>query len=136
MSVGLNVLTAVKSSPLNVMPSKHNLPKLRTMRPLTSDMGPRRQHAVNSMSHSCEAECVNSIDGRVPSSAGEQMVTKEHLACLFFRLYETCMLLNAVAKREGDVYVLRREYARSADVCVFSSMLVAQLRLTLQPHGL
>ena len=46
------------------------------------------------------------------------------------------MLLNAVAKREGDVYVLRREYASSADVCIFSSMLVAQLRLTLQPHGL
>ena len=88
------------------------------------------------MSPGCEVECGNSIDGRVPSSAGEQTVTKKHLVCLFFRLYETCMLLNAVAKREGDVYVLRREYASSADVCIFSSMLVAQLRLTLQPHGL
>ena len=84
------------------MSSKNNLPKLETMRLLTSDMGSRCQCAVNGVSRGCEVECVNSIDGRVPSSAAEQMVTQKRL--FVFQLYETCTVLNAVAKKEGDVY--------------------------------
>ena len=128
-SVSLNVLTAVPHYPLTFMPSKKNLPKLKTMRPLTSDMGSGRQCAVNSVSHGCEDECVNSIDGRVPSSSREQMMT--NLVCLFLRFPSQCTFLNVVAEREGDVYHVGCEYSSSADVCVIPSMIVAQLCPTI-----
>ena len=130
-SVGLNVLIAVPHYPLNFMPSKQNLPKLKTMRLLTSDMGSGQQCAVNGVSHGCEDECVGSIDGRVPSSSGEQMMTKEPLVCLLLRFPKQCACLSAVAERERGVYQVGCEYSSSANVCVFPTMIVAQLCLTI-----
>ena len=63
------------------MSSKHNLPKLKTVRLLTSDMGSGLQSAVNGVSQGCEDACVNSINGWVSSSSGKQMMTMEHLVC-------------------------------------------------------
>ena len=44
---------------------------------------------------------------------------------LFFRRYETCMLLNVVAKKDGYVYVEGCEYSRVSDACILSIALVA-----------
>ena len=111
------------------MPSKKNLPELKTMRPLTSDTGSGWRCAVNGVSHGCEDECVNSIDGRVPSSSREHMMTNP--VCLFLRLPNQCTSLNVVAEREGDVYHVGCEYWSSADVRVIPSMIVAQLCPTI-----
>ena len=58
-------------------------------------------------------------------------MTKEYLVCLLFRFQGECTLINVAAQKKGDVYHVGCEYASTADVCVFPSMLDVQLRLTL-----
>lgn len=80
-SISLNAVTAVPNYPLNFMPSKHNLLKPKKMRLLTYDMGSSLQSAGNGVSQRCDIGCVNSINGRVLSTSGVQIMTKEHLVC-------------------------------------------------------
>lgn len=58
---------------------------------------------------------------------------EEGTPCLFvFQVYYNFTLLTVVANREeGDVYVAECEYASSADVCVFSSLLITKFCLTV-----
>ena len=98
-------MTTVKNCPLLLFSRKHNLAQLKSARLLTSDMGFGLQQAVNGGGDATEDECVNLVHGRVTSSAGEWIVMKECLVCLFFRNFDSCTLLTGVAQRaEGNVY--------------------------------
>ena len=132
ISITLNVSTTMNNSPLLFTSSKPNLPKLRTMRLLTSDMESSLRCARKVWVMAVRVWVVRSIHGRVSSSAGEWMVRKEHCVCLFLRAYYNCTLLTVVGTREeGDVYVVNCEYASSAEMCLFSSLIVTQLCPTL-----
>lgn len=82
-SANLNALTTVKKCPLLLFSRKHNLPQLNITRLLSSIMGFGLQWAVNGGGDASEDECVNPAHGRVTSGAGERMVMKESLVCLF-----------------------------------------------------